>query len=132
MVTFTLSQSVWEFANRVPYVPCMPVQSTCKLAKRLATSHIDVPIRQTTCQHAKGVPIFQLGVANVPKVMPFQTVLLQNAKGNFHTLLLYKKFYILLDIIAIHTICICIVHKNYVVLHFYTSCRITVCGIFVF
>ena len=43
---------------------------------------------------------------NVRKVVPFQTVLLQNAKGNFHTLLLYEKFYILLDIIAIHTVCI--------------------------
>ena len=68
MATFTLSQSAWEFANRVPYVPCVP------------TSHFHVPMSQKTCQRAKGVPIFQ-------------TVLLQNATGNFYTLLLYKNFY---------------------------------------
>ena len=47
MATFTLSQSAWEFANRVPYVPCVP------------TSHFHVPMCQKTCQRAKGVPIFQ-------------------------------------------------------------------------
>ena len=62
----------------------------------------------------------------------FQSVVLQNAKGNFCTLLLYKKFCIILDIVVIHIICICIVHKNCVILHLYTSCRINVCGIFVF
>ena len=41
--------------------------------------------------------------ANVPKGVPiFQTFLLRNAKWNFYTLLLYRKFYILLDIIVIH------------------------------
>ena len=38
----------------------------------------------------------------VPKGVPTsQTLLLRNAKGNFHTLLLYKKFYIILNIIVI-------------------------------
>ena len=52
--------------------------------------------------------------ANVPKGRPiFQTFLLENAKGNFYTLLLHKNFYILLDsIIHHHTICICIIHEN--------------------
>ena len=85
--------------------------------------------KRAKCQRCANISTWR---DNVRKVVPFQTVLLQNAKGNCHTLLLYEKFYILLDIIAIHTICICIVHKNYVVLHFYTSCRIEVCGIFVF
>ena len=35
--------------------------------------------------------------------------------------LLYKKFYILLDVLVTHIICICIVHKNCIKLHFYTS-----------
>ena len=63
--------------------------------------------------------------ANVPKrVSIFQTFLLQDAKGNFYSLLLYKKLYILLDIIVIHIICISIVHKSCIILHFYTSCHI--------
>ena len=48
----------------------------------------------------------------MPKGWPiFQIFLLRNAKGNFYTLLLYKKFYILL-IVVIHVICICIANKN--------------------
>ena len=39
-------------------------------------------------------------------------------------LFLYKKFYIILDIIVISIICICIVHKKCIILHFYTSCDI--------
>ena len=65
-----------------------------------------------------GVPIFQLGVLN------FHTFPLQNAKGNFYTLLLYKIFYIILDIIIIHPIGICIIHKSCIVLHFYASYHI--------
>ena len=78
------------------------------------TSHFYVP----TCQRAEAMTIIQLGLpvyqrcanvstwgAQVPKGVPiFQTFLLRNAKGNFYTLLLYKIFYILLDIIVIHTI----------------------------
>ena len=60
--------------------------------------------------------------ANVPKgESSFWKFLLQNAKGNFCTLLLYKKFYIIVEIIAIH-MCICVLHKNYIKLHFYASC----------
>ena len=77
MVTFILSQSVWEFANRVPYVSCVPAWSTCQRAKRVPNSHFHVPMCQKTYQRAKGVLIFQ-------------TVLLQNATGNFYTLSLYK------------------------------------------
>ena len=39
----------------------------------------------------------------MPKTVPtFQTFLLRNAKGNFYTLFLYKKFYIILDIKTEH------------------------------
>ena len=54
----------------------------------------------------------------------FQTFLLRNGKGNPYTLLLYKKLYIILDIIVIHIICICIIDKNCIILHFYTSYHI--------
>ena len=54
----------------------------------------------------------------------FQTFLLRNARGCFYTLLLYKKFYIILDIIVMHMICICIAHKNCTMRHFYTSSHI--------
>ena len=121
------------------------VQSTCQRAKRVPISHFYV----STCQRAKSTPIIQLGVptcqrcanfstwrANVPNgvqffisayqraVPVFRTFLFRNAKGNFYTLLLYKKFYIILDIIVIHIICICIVHKNCIMLHFYNLCHI--------
>ena len=67
------------------------------------------------------MPIIQLGV---PKdVLNFQTFLLRGAKGNFCTLLFNKKFYIILDVKVIH-ICMCIVHKNRIILHFYIACHI--------
>ena len=94
---------------------CVP-----KFQKRANFSFLraNVLIYQTACQ-------FSIWRANVPKgVQIFQTFILQNAKRNFYTLLLYKKFYIILDIIVISIICICIVHKNYIILHFYTSCHI--------
>ena len=81
------------------------------------------------------VPMFQLGVprtkrranfsiwrASLPKGVPiFQTFLLRNTKENFDTSILRKKFYIILGIIVIHIICIYIVHKYCIILHFYTS-----------
>ena len=83
----------------------------------------------------RNVPMFQLGVprtkrranfsiwrASLPKGVPiFQTFLLRNTKENFDTSILRKKFYIILGIIVIHIICIYIVHKYCIILHFYTS-----------
>ena len=100
---------------------------TCQTRASFSFLRANEPMR------AKGVPIIQFGVPtcqrcanvstwpfNVPNSVPiFQTFLLQNAERNFYTLLLYKKFYIILDMI-----CICIVHKNCIILHFYTSCDI--------
>ena len=63
----------------------------CKRVKSVHTSHVYVPL-------------FYLGV------LIFQTFLLQSAKEDFYTLLLHKKFYILLDIIVMHIICICILY----------------------
>ena len=45
--------------------------------------------------------------ANLPKVVQiFLIILIRNAKGNLYTLLLYKKFYIILHIIVIYIICL--------------------------
>ena len=84
----------------------------CQRAKNIPTSHFYVQTCHKRANVSTGVPIFQ-------------TFLLQNVKRNFYTLLLYKKFYITLDIIVIHIMCICILHKNCIKLHFHTSCHIT-------
>ena len=84
---------------------------------------------QTACQcfnlvyqRAKRRASFSTWRSIVPKSVPiFQTFLLRNvkeiSKGNFYTLLLYKKFYIMLDIILIHIMCICIVYINCIILY---------------
>ena len=101
--------------NSVSYVPCVPAWSTCQYANVLKACQLLI----FTCQRAN-VPI------NAPKVVQvFQTFLLRNAQRNFYTLLLvYKKLYIIFDIIVIHMICVCIVHENCIILHFYTSSHI--------
>ena len=84
------------------------------LARHRANKHANEPCASVLTQRANvrnGVTIFQ-------------TFLLRNAKGNFYTLSLFKKLYILLDIIVIHIICICIINKNCITFHFYTSCHI--------
>ena len=51
------------------------------------------------CQRAKRRANFSTWRVNKPKTVPvFQTFLLRNAKGNFYTLLIHKKFSIILDI----------------------------------
>ena len=66
-------------------------------AKNVPTSHFYVPTWQLTCQRAKRRANFSTWRANVPRSVPiFQTCFLQNTKRNFYSLLLYKKFYIIL------------------------------------
>ena len=56
--------------------------------------------------------------ANGPNNVPsFRIFLLRNRRENFYTLLSYKTFYIILDIIVIHIKGIC-------KLYFYNSCHI--------
>ena len=95
----------WAMCQR----DCVPAWFTCQRACQLLIF---------TCQLSYGVPLFHLGVPL------FQTFLLRNAKENFYTLLLYKKFYILLEIIVMHIICVCILIKNCVILYFFTSCHV--------
>ena len=64
----------------------------------------------STCPRATWHANFSFWHADLPKGMPnFQTYLLQNAKGNFYTLLLYKKFYVKLNLIVYYVLFIKIV-----------------------
>ena len=81
MVTFTLSQSIYEFAKlRVIRAMCasMVYVATCQSAKPMPTSHFlrankranvlkVCQLFNLVCQHAKGEPIFQL---RLPKGVP--------------------------------------------------------------
>ena len=71
-----------------------------------------------------GMPIFHFGVPRCQKAC-------QNFKYSSYEMLreismlyYYIKFYIILDIIILHMISVCIVHKNCIMLHVYTSCHI--------
>ena len=69
--------------------------------KNVPTCHKACQCFNLACQRANRCASFSTWRANVPKSVPiFQTFLLRNAKGNFYTLL-YKKSYIILDIILI-------------------------------
>ena len=69
-----------------------------------------------------GALMFQLGAQLCWKPCHFSNFSLTKCEGKFvYFIILYKKFYILLDSIIIHIICIYIVHKNCMILHFYTS-----------
>ena len=96
----------WQRANKHTNVPI-----------NMPTCHTACQYFRLVCQRAKRHANFSNWFVNLP------TFLLRNDKGNFYTLL-YKKFYIILDVIVIHIVCICIVHKNYIMLHLYTSCHI--------
>ena len=82
----------------------------CQRARRYAnvsTWHANV---------LNGVPIFQPAMATCQRAVQF-------FKHSSYEMLremlyLYKKFYIILDIILIHIICICIVHITCIILYF--------------
>ena len=124
MVTFRLSQSVWQFAKSLPMRASVVYVPTCQTRAHFSFLHANMPINVSTrqrcanystwranmpkvsqffnltCQRPKRHANFSFWRANVPL---FWTFLLQNAKGNSCTLILYKKFYIILDIIVIYT-----------------------------
>ena len=124
----------------MPYMSCVPAWSTCPHANvsinvsacqrcaSYSTWRGNLPTAcqflNLACQRAKWRANFLFWRANEPKgVLNFQTFLLRNAKGNFYTLLLYKKFFIIVGI-TVHMIRIFFIHKNCIILHFYTSCHI--------
>ena len=98
----------------------------CQGAKSVPSSHFHVPTCHKAwqcfnlaCQRAKRRANFSTRRANVPKSMPiFQTFLLRNAKGNFYTLLLYKKFYIVYT--YTYHVCVYLTDKLYYTILFET------------
>ena len=94
---------------------CVSTCFTCQRTKRVPTSHFYVPTFQWMCQGAK------------PHAS-FLNISLTKWQGKFLYLkLLYKKLYL----ISVIHICICILHRNCIILHFYNSCHIKEkCGIF--
>ena len=82
----------------------------------------NVPMCHTTYHCAiKGVTIFQLGVPTCKKTCQF----FKHSSYKMLRKSLYYYYYIknltLYLIIVIHAICICIIRKNYIMLHFYVS-----------
>ena len=142
MDTLTLPRSVWEFTKslairvmlaRVAYVPtcqrpnvpnaCQLLMFMCQRAYKRANVPKVCQLFNLACQRAKSLLIFQLGVPTSETACQFfisvfrffQIFLLRNAKGNFYTLLIYKIFYIILDIIVIHMI--------YIYVYIYIYCK---------
>ena len=100
---------------------CVLVWFTCQRAKLAPTSHFYLPINVPTCHTA--CQFFNLPCQLVKDVPIFQTFFSRNAKKYSYNLLIYKIFYLILDIIVTHIICINIVHKNRIIAIFYTSCH---------
>ena len=121
----------WNLVSLLNRVPCVPVCQRglrgnalgCQRGLRAnfsllrANVPINVPTCYTACQCFNSACQLAIWRASFSKV-------LRNAKWHFYTLLLYNKLYILLDIIVLNIICLYIVNKNWIILHFYTSCHI--------
>ena len=113
---------------------CIPAWFTCQRAKSVPNFHFYISTCQCAIRRAnvltwrakvaKTCQFFNSACQRAKRRANFSNIPLWNAKGNLYTLLLYKKFYILFDIIVITIICICIVKKTCIILHFYTSCHI--------
>ena len=105
----------------MPYVSCVPTWSTCQRANVpnvpntyqlliFTCQCANVPkvcqLFNLACQCQKTCQFFILACHRAKRRANFSNILLTKcAKGNFHTLLLYKKFYIILAIIVIHMMC---------------------------
>ena len=117
-------------SNLLNCMPCVPSCQRGLHANVLACQHgldvnrpnanfsflcANVPVNVLMCPTA--CQCFNLQ-ANEPNGLPiFQN--LRNAKGNFYTLLFYKTFYLILNIIVgLSCICVSIVIKNCIILHF--------------
>ena len=134
-----------EFAKSRAMRACVPTWSTCQRAcvpAWLTYQRACVPAWFTcqralvpifTCERAirqanisiwhanvpNGVPFLQFGVPTWAKSVPvFQTFILRNAKGNFYTLLLYKKFYIVYT--YTYHVCVYLTDKLYYTILFET------------
>ena len=106
---------------------------TCHACLRANMVYVPTCLRNgvvyvSTCQCANkraNVPVFQLDVPTCHMLWQFFKHSSYEMLRDVSILYYYiKKFYIILGIIVIHIICICIVHKNCIIFHFYTSCHI--------
>ena len=113
---------------------CVSAGFTCQRACVLTCQkacQILVPINVSTCHMRANDSTWTPNISNGVSI--FWTFLLRIDKQNFYNLLLYKKFYMIRDVIVIYIICIGVAHRNCVILHFYTSCHVVwnnVSGIF--
>ena len=114
---------VWRCLRASVLKACQLLNSKCQRANKHA-------IRRASFS------TWRIKVPNgVPKDVPiFRTLLLRNAKGNFYTLLLYKKFYIRLWYHSYTNHMYIIVRKSCIILHFCASMSYwwKVCGFFLF
>ena len=106
---------------------CKP---TCQRSATFSFVSTIVPIKVPTCHMA--CQYVNLACQSAKTRANFSNICLTKPKGNFYALL-YEKFYITLNIIVIHIITICIVHKNCIKIYFHISSHIEEkCGIFIF
>ena len=111
---------------------CVPTWSMCQRAGVPAWLRAKVlACQRGICANVPKACQLPLFYANVPINMPayhkacqfFKHSSYEIVKGNFYTLLHIKNFYIIIDIIVIHIKCICLLDKNCIILHFFTSCH---------
>ena len=92
--------------------------SAGKCAKSVPISHFYL----STYQCAMGVLIFKLSMPTCKKACnSFKHSYYKMVRKNSINNLLYKKFHLILNIIVMHMVCTCVLHKNCIILHFYTS-----------
>ena len=108
--------------NCVPYVPACQQGlrgnvSACQCAKSVPTAHFYIPTCHTAGQH------FNLVCQHAKRRASFSSIILTKCYMKFLYFIIIQKFYILLDIVAIDIICICVVNKTCVILHFHSSCH---------
>ena len=89
----------------VVYVPtcqkrCQLLIFTCQRANKRANVLINVPTHHTACQ------CFKLACQRVKRRATFSNILLTKCYGKFLYFIIKKNFYIILDIIVIHIMCI--------------------------
>ena len=112
----------WASHTTTDFLTCYPCSyhSSMGLRTNMLTFQRGLCANVPACQRAStcfnlACQFFKLACQRVERRTNFSSISLM--------LYYYKKFYIILDIMAIHIICICI-HKNCFKLYFYISCHI--------
>ena len=105
-----------QCANKRANVPM------CQTCANYSTWRINIPkvcqFSNLTCERAKRRANFSFWHANLPNSVPVFLYSFYEILREISILYYYiKKSYIILDIIIIHMICVCIVHKKCIILH---------------